>query len=171
MTTRESSQSAAGIAARATRALVSILALLAAISAAGCLGPQIEENKRQLEAQQAELEKLNGEVAALQQPQGSYVVASAGSCDMDVMRKATQRGGEAFAHNKFKEALGYYQDAQTACPGNAEAELNSARAYEALGERDAAVSNYTQAANAGIGADPAIVKQARDALARLKAAP
>jgi tetratricopeptide (TPR) repeat protein len=87
-----------------------------------------------------------------------------------VMRKATHRGGEAFAQSDFKQALGYYQDAQTACPGNAEAELNLARAYEALGEREAAVSNYTRAANAASGSDPAIVKQARDALERLRAA-
>ena len=107
----------------------------------------------------------------MQQSQGtsySTAPAPAGSCDAEVMRKATQRGGEAFAKGNFTQALGYYQDAATACPGNAEAELNLARTHEALGDRDSAINDYTSAANAG-GSDPAIAKQARDALERLRA--
>ena len=173
MTMSESSQPAAIAMVHVTRAATWILALsLMGGSVAGCLSAEIEANTRQLQAQQAELEQLKGEIAALRQPQASYTAgaASVGACDMDVMHKATQRGGEAFARSDFKQALGYYQDAQTACPGNAEAELNLARAHEALGEREAAISNYTRAANAASGSDPAIVKQARDALERLPAA-
>ena len=156
-----------------THAATWILALsLMSGALTGCLGAEIEANTRQLQAQQAELEQLKGEIAALRQPQASYPAATAavGACDMDVMRKATQSGGKAFAESDFKQALGYYQDAKTACPGNAEAELNLARAHEALGERDAAISNYTHAADAASGSDPAIVKQARDALEPLRAA-
>lgn len=169
----KSSQPAVITVVRVTRAATWILALsLMGGSVAGCLGGEIEANKSQLQAQQAELEQLKGEIAALRQAQAPYTATAApvGACDMDVMRKATQRGGEAFAQSDFKQALGYYQDAQTACPGNAEAELNLARAHEALGEREAAISNYTHAADAGSGSDPAIVKQARDALERLRAA-
>ena len=89
---------------------------------------------------------------------------------MEVMRKATQRGGESFAQSDFKRALGYYQDAETACPNSAEAELNLARAHEALGDRAAAISNYTRAENAAGGSNPAIAEQARDALERMKKA-
>ena len=172
MTMSESSQPAATTMTRVTRVATWILALsLMGGSVAGCLGAGIEANKRQLRRSRR-TRAVQGEIAALRQPQAAYASAAApaGACDMDVMRKATQRGGEAFAQSDFKQALGYYQDAQSACPGNAEAELNLARADEALGEREAAISNYTHAANAASGSDPAILKQARDALERLRAA-
>jgi len=135
---------------------------------AGCLGPEIEANTRQLQAEQEQIDKLKSEMAAMRQASPSYSTAPApaGACDAEIMRKATQRGGEAFAKSDFTQALGYYQDAQTACPGNAEAQLNLARTHEALGDRAAAIGDYASAANAS-GSDPAIAKQARDALARL----
>jgi tetratricopeptide (TPR) repeat protein len=144
--------------------------LVIAGSVAGCMGAEIEANNRQIQEQQAQIEKLQHDIEAMRQG-GTYSTApaAAGSCDSEVMRKATQRGGEEFAKGDFKQALGYYQDAETACPGNAEAELNLARTQEALGDRAAAINNYTNAANAG-SSDPAIAKQAHDALQRLNTA-
>jgi len=143
--------------------------LLIGVSVAGCLGPQIEANNRQLQEQQAQIEKLQQDIEAMRQGASySTAPAPAGSCDMDIVRKATQRGGDEFAKGNFKQALGYYQDAATACPGNAEAQLNLARTQEALGDRAAAITNYTSAASA-TSSDPAIANQARDALQRLNA--
>lgn len=139
---------------------------------AGCLGAEIEANRRQLQAQQAELDKLKEEVAALgrQQQQQVSGPAPAGSCDAAVMREATRLGGQRFAASEFTRAVGYYQDALTACPGNAEGELNLARAYEALGELAAALEHYSRASAAAAGAaDASIGQQAREALSRLRA--
>jgi tetratricopeptide (TPR) repeat protein len=151
--------------------LVGLLSfLLVAGSLGGCLGAEIEANARQLQAQQGELDRLKEEIAAIRNTQASYPsAASAGTCDTGVMRKATLRGGEAFAGGEFGRALGYYEDALTACPRSAEAELNVARAHEAQGERQAAISHYAAAGNAAGASDASIAKQARDALERLRA--
>ena len=155
---------------RCVYALARLLSfLLVAGSLGGCLGAEIEANARQLQAQQAELDRLKEEIAAIRQTQTSYTSAApAGSCDTEVMRKATRRGGEAFAGGEFRRALGYYEDALTACPRSAEAELNVARAHEALGERQAAIVHYASAENAAGASDASIAKQARDALERLR---
>ena len=50
--------------------------------------------------------------------------------------------------SEFTKALGYYQDAVTACPTSAQAQLNVARAYEALGDRDQAMDYYKRAIQA-----------------------
>lgn len=152
------------------RVLVRLLCfLLVAGSLGGCLGAEIEANARQLQAQQAELNRLKEEIAAIRQTQAAYPSAApAGSCDTEVMRKATRRGGEAFAGGEFRRALGYYEDALTACPRNAEAELNVARAHEALGERQAAIGHYANAESAAGASDASTAKQARDALGRLR---
>jgi Tfp pilus assembly protein PilF len=84
------------------------------------------------------------------------------------MREATRKGGERFAASDFSGALGYYQDALTACPKSAQAMVNLARAYEAVGDRAEAVAHYKTAANAsGSGTDAAAVRDARAALTRL----
>jgi tetratricopeptide (TPR) repeat protein len=155
---------------RCVYALARLLSfLLVAGSLGGCLGAEIEANARQRQAQQAELDRLKEEIAAIRQTQASYKSAvPAGSCDTEVMRKATRRGGEAFAGGEFRRALGYYEDALTACPRSAEAELNVARAHEALGERQAAIVHYVSAENAAGASDASIAKQARDALERLR---
>ena len=155
---------------RCVYALARLLSfLLVAGSLGGCLGAEIEANARQLQAQQAELDRLKEEIAAIRQTQTSYTSAApAGSCDTEVMRKATRRGGEAFAGGEFRRALGYYEDALIACPRSAEAELNVARAHEALGERQAAIVHYASAENAAGASDASIAKQARDALERLR---
>ncbi len=132
----------------------------------------IEANQRQLDQQKAELEQLKQEVAALkaaQQPTYPTAMPPAGSCDADVMRAATKRGGERFAAGDFVRALGYYQDAVTACPGNAQAELNVGRTYEALGLRAQAIEHYKRASQSTAAADSDAAGQARGALARLGA--
>jgi tetratricopeptide (TPR) repeat protein len=84
------------------------------------------------------------------------------------MREATRKGGERFAASDFSGALSYYQDALTACPNSAQANLNLARAYEAVGDRSEAVAHYQNAAKAsGADADAEAVHDARAALSRL----
>jgi len=84
------------------------------------------------------------------------------------MREATRKGGERFAASDFSAALGYYQDALTACPNNAQANVNLARVYEAVGDRAQAVAHYRTAANAsGADADAEAARDARVALSRL----
>jgi hypothetical protein len=56
----------------------------------------------------------------------------------------------------------------TACPTSAQAQLNVARTFEAIGDRAQAMAHYRLAADStGAGADANAVKQARDAMARL----
>ena len=102
-----------------------------------------------LRQQQAELERLDNEVAALSAAQVQSTPVPAGSCDADVSRIATRRGGERFAASDFSHALSYYQDALAACPGSARAELNLARTYEAMGQRADAIAHYQAAAKGG----------------------
>jgi tetratricopeptide (TPR) repeat protein len=146
--------------------LVVVLSALA-IFAGGCLQSKIEENTRQLQEQQAELDKLKQEVAAINAPQSNATPLPAGACDTDVSREATRKGGERFAASAFGEALGYYQDALAACPGDAHAELNLARTYEALGNRADAISHYKNAAKDAGKATDQSAQEARDALSRL----
>ena len=130
----------------------------------------IKANQQQLEHQQAELDKLTQEVAALQtQPRApDYAAAAPGSCDRNILSAATRKGGERFAASDFGAALSYYQDALTACPGSAQANVNLARTYEALGDRQQALAHYKIAAAAtGADADAAAVRDARLALSRL----
>jgi len=138
-------------------------AVLAAAIAAGCMQGQIDQNRRQLAEQQAELEKLDTEVAALKAAQVQSTPVPVGSCDTDVSRIATRRGGERFAASDFSHALAYYQDALAACPGSARAELNLARTCEAMAQRAEAIAHYQNAAKGGDEA----AKSARDALSRL----
>ena len=88
------------------------------------------------------------------------------------MQVATRHGGERFAASEFTKALGYYQDAVTACPTSARAQLNVARAYEALGDRGQAMDYYKraiQSAPSDHDAAPGVSEQAQQALARLTA--
>src|SRR6202158_5408587 len=126
------------------------LAIVMAVSAAGCLSDAVKENQRQLDQQKAELDQLKKQVAdlqAAQQPSYPTTAPPPGSCDKDVMQVATRHGGERFAASEFTKALGYYQDAVTACPTSARAQLNVARAYEALGDRGQAIDYYKRAIN------------------------
>lgn len=153
----------------------SALALLIAPALfGGCLDQQISENQRQLQQQRAELDQLKREVAALQarQAQAGYPTTPPppGSCDKDVMRAATDRGDAQFAAGNFSRALGYYQDAVTACPKDARAQLNVARAYEKLGNREQAIDYYRRASQADSPDESDATEQAKAALIRLGAA-
>jgi tetratricopeptide (TPR) repeat protein len=148
------------------------LAIMMAVSAAGCLSDAIKEDQRQLDQQKAELEQLKQQVADLknaQQPSYPTTAPPPGFCDKSVMQVATRHGGERFAASEFTKALGYYQDAVTACPTSAQAQLNVARAYEALGDRDQAMNYYKSALQSAPSEDAAVAEQARQALARLAA--
>ena len=155
------------MAVRNDRRLVALSAALLAAIAAGCLQAQNDQNSLQLQRQQAEIERLNKEVAALSDAQVQSTPLPAGSCDSDVSRIATLRGGERFAAADFSRALSYYQDALAACPGSARAELNAARTYEAMGQRAEAIAHYQAAAKGGGEGGDQAAQSARDALARL----
>ncbi|HVB82431.1 MAG TPA: tetratricopeptide repeat protein [Candidatus Binataceae bacterium] len=143
-----------------------------ALGAAGCLSDAIKENQRQLDQQKAELDQLKQQVAdlkAAQQPSYPTTAPPPGSCDKPVMQAATKRGGDRFAAGEFAKALGYYQDSVTACPTSAQAQLNVARAYEALGDREQAMNYYRRAIQSAPSEDAAVAEQARQALGRLAA--
>lgn len=150
------------------------LLLIAGICASGCMQDQIDANKQELSEQRAQLAELQREVATLKarnlNPTYSTAPPTPGACDPAVMREATRKGGERMAAGEVSKALGYYQDAVTACPTSAEAQVNLANVYETLGDRSAAVEHYRLAANAsGAPADAKSVEKARVALQRLGA--
>lgn len=90
-------------------------------------------------------------------------------CDKGTMQMAIRRGGEQFAAREFTTALAYYQEAVTACPNSAQVQFNTARAYEALGDRYMAIEYYTRAIRSAPSDDVAVGAQARQALERLSA--
>jgi tetratricopeptide (TPR) repeat protein len=140
---------------------------------AGCLQSAIDANKQQLADQQTQLDQLKQEVSALQNQHASYStsVPPPGTCDEAVMAAATRKGGERMAAGDAPKALGYYQDAVTACPASAEAQLNLANAYESIGDRAEAVQHYRLAAGATRrGAGAGATQKAREALSRIGAA-
>ena len=145
--------------------------ILAVSLFAGCFNDALlKANQQQLENQQTELNQLKQEVASLQTQHPAYnnPPLPSGSCDANIMREATRKGGERFAASDFSGALSYYQDALTACPSNAQANVNLARAYEAVGDRAEAVAHYKIAAKAsGADANAEAVHDARAALSRL----
>lgn len=148
-----------------------LVAAIAMMTLAGCLQGAIDANKHQLAEQQAQLDQLKQQVAALQASH-SYSIGPppAGGCDKEVMAAATHKGGERMAAGDTVKALGFYQDAVTACPASAAAQLNLANTYEAIGDRTAAVQHYRSAAGATGGeADAAAASKAREALSRLGA--
>jgi tetratricopeptide (TPR) repeat protein len=148
------------------------LMLVVVFTAAACEQNAIEDNRRQVEKQQQMIEETQKELAAIQtQQQQTYgpppaLKPSSGNCDKKVMATATRRGGDAFANGNLQKALGYYQDALTACPDSAKSDMNLGRTYEAMGNRDAAIRYYRAAANSG-GSDPDSVQEGRVALSRL----
>jgi tetratricopeptide (TPR) repeat protein len=141
----------------------------------GCDESAILDNNRQLAAQQTQLDQLKQQVAALQaqRADGATAASAPGACDTAVMREATRKGGARFAAGDFTHALGYYQDAVSACGANPRAQLNLARTFEAVGDRPQATAHYQLAAASktsgnGSGDDDAAVHEASQALARLK---
>jgi len=149
------------------RALTPLLTLLV-LSAAACESAALKANQEQVQQNQQQLEQQAKEIAELKSQQGYQTPPPApGSCDRDVMTRATHDGGDNYASGDFSKALGYYQDALTACPGNARAELNVGRAYEALNDRQQALTHYQQAASSGDPGDAAAVQEAHTAVERL----
>jgi hypothetical protein len=149
-----------------------VLALLLPATIAGCMQDQINANNQQLAAEQTELDQLKQQVTALQNQGGSATYATPpvgpNACDPAVMKEATRKGGERMGAGDPVAAEGYCQDAVTACPGSAQAQLNLAHAYELTGDSSSALQHYRLAAAAsGLQADPAAVQKARDALTRL----
>lgn len=120
-----------------------------AVAAAGCGGAQLQEMQNQVNAQQAQIEKQAREIAELNAQQN---VATAppppGNCDDDVMHKALAHGDDQYAQGKYNLALGYYQDAGVACPGNPQVETSLGRAYEKLGDAQEAARHYQKAREA-----------------------
>jgi tetratricopeptide (TPR) repeat protein len=154
----------------AHRFLAVTLASLLVCGAGGCEGAAIEANRQQVQAQQARIEQMQSEIAALKAQQStsaSYTAPPPGACDRAVMKVATKRGGDRFAAGDLSKALGYYHDALTACPGDATAELNLAHTYESMGNRDQALKYYRLSAAGTDPAEHAAAEQARAALRRL----
>jgi len=113
------------------RIAITFAAVTFATVVTGCLQGAIDANKKQLADQQAQLDQLKQQVSALQSGRASYSTAPPppGTCDPAVMAAATRKGGERMAAGDTTKALGYYQDAVTACPSSAEAQLNLANTY------------------------------------------
>jgi tetratricopeptide (TPR) repeat protein len=153
------------------RGILPLLSLLAfATAMPACMNDAINTNKQELERQRAQLEQLQQQVSALQSQRASYSTAlpAPGACDASVMREATRKGGERLAAGDLTHALGYYQDAASACPKNARTQVNLARAFEGVGDRPQALAHYRLALDAkGSDADVDAVRQAREAVARL----
>jgi len=148
---------------------VSILA----VTLSGCLQSSIDANKQQLQDQQSQLDQLKQQVSALQNQRASSSYSTAptpGGCDQAVMAAATRKGGDRMAAGDAIKALGYYQDAVTACPTSAEAQLNLGNTYETIGDRAEALQHYRLAARTnGPGADGGATQKAREALSRMGA--
>ncbi len=135
----------------------------------GCLGEQgIEENRRQVAAQQALITQQQKQIAELQaRTSASTSYAPAKRCEESVRQSASRRGAEKFAAHDYSTALGYFQDAVAACPSSPQAEFDVARAFDALGERAQARTHYRRAAKLAGAANATIAEQARAALTRL----
>ncbi len=146
-----------------------------ALIGAGCASDQIEATKQLVQQQQDQLERQQQEIEALKagQNQTSYrpgVATSApGGCDKGIESVASQRGGDRFAAGDFSKALGYYQDALAACPTDDRAEVNVARAYEALGNDVQAINYYRKAADSPGPTVTDAQEEAKAALLRLQA--
>jgi len=142
---------------------------------AGCMGDQIDATKQLVQQQQEQLERQQQEIEALKVNQNqSYTrggaASSPGGCDKGVETAASQRGGDRFAAGDFSKALAYYQDALSACPADARAEVNVARTYEALGNKVAAINHYRMAADNNSATVSDATEEAKEALERMQAA-
>jgi tetratricopeptide (TPR) repeat protein len=153
------------------------LALAAAVCASalalGCADNMAQVNSNQLQQEQQQIEDLQHQIDSLKQQQNKFYALSSqiapGGCDQGVLHDATQRGDAKLAARDYERAIDYYQDAASACPNNAAAEFNIARAYESEGERDRATAHYRRAAMLGIGAQADVGDQAHAALSRIRA--
>ncbi|HYL57752.1 MAG TPA: hypothetical protein VEU51_02695 [Candidatus Acidoferrales bacterium] len=151
------------------------IALGAAIFAApGCMGDEIKANQELVQQQEGQIEEQQREIARLQAnlnaaPASAVSIPPSGGCDKTVEQTASQRGGERFASGDFPKALGYYQDALIACPTDDRAEINVARTYEAMGDKQKAITHYRIAANRDTTTVTDAQDEAKAALLRLQA--
>jgi tetratricopeptide (TPR) repeat protein len=149
------------------------LGLALALVGAGCGGDQLEKNKEMVTQQQSEIEQMRLEIESLKANQNrttyNTTATPPGGCDKTIETAAAQRAGDRFAANDFPKALGYYQDALMACPTDDQAEVNVARAYEAMGDKASAINHYRVAANRQSAVVSPAQEQAREALVRLQA--
>ncbi len=155
--------------------MMRIQALLAittglALLAGGCAGSQLNEMQQQIEQQKAQIDRQNREIEEVRAQQQQQALNTAlpppGSCDDAVMRKALAHGDDQYAGGKYQTASGYYQDAEKACPGNAQVELSLARVYEAMGDRRQAQRHYQLALNTA-EANSTVADQARQGMSRV----
>ena len=123
---------------------------------------QVQEQQQQIEQQQEELERLKNQSQSIGYSPG--VASTPGGCDRATEQTATQRGGDKFASGDYQKALDYYKDALAACSTDPKAEMNVARAYEAMGNRQSAIEHFRAAASSG---DSSASVEAQNALARL----
>ncbi|MGH7924147.1 MAG: hypothetical protein ACREQH_06095 [Candidatus Binatus sp.] len=159
---------------RARRISLAFALGVLALIAAGCMGDEIAATNKLVQQQQEQLEHQQQELEALQANQNrSYTPGVAtspqGGCDKDVETVASQRGGDRFAAGDYSKALGYYQDALLACPDDDRAKVNVARAYEALGNKVAAINYYRKAADSPGPIVSDAQDEAKAALLRLEA--
>jgi len=149
------------------RSLTPLLVLIV-LSFAGCQSAALQANQEQVQQNQNQIEQMQKEIAELKAQQ-TYRTPQPlpNSCDRDVLARATRQGGDNYASGDFSKALGYYQDALMACPGNPRAELNVGRAYEALNDRQQALNYYQQAAASGDPTETDAEKEAHTAVDRL----
>ena len=144
-----------------------------ALGAAGCMSDQIEATNKLVEEQQEQIEKQQQELEAIRASQNQtyahgVATSATGGCDKGVETVATQRGGDKFAAGDFSKALGYYQDALSACPTDDRAEINVARTYEALGDKASAIKYYRRAADSSGATVSDAQEEAKAALERLQ---
>lgn len=160
------------IVVRILSPLIALAISLQIVFASGCANDAIEANKRQVEQNQALIEQTQTQIAMLQSQQNSGPPPPApgtpGACDKNVEATATKRAGDAYTSGDLSKALGYYRDAVTACPTSSKANVNLARAYETLDNRESAI-RYYRAAAASNDSDAASSKAAKTALSRLGA--
>ena len=143
-----------------------------AATLAACDSATIKANEAQVAAQQQQIEENQRLIAELKAQQPAYtpgVAPPPTSCDRTVADRATQNGGAKMAATQYTAAIGYYNDAVAACPNDAKAELNLARAYEAAGDRSSAIAHYRAALGAPNAAGTDVTAQASSALARMGA--
>ena len=91
------------------------------------------------------------------------------ACQPEKLVAAKNRHPGKFAAGEFNKALGYYQDALMACPNDEQAEVNVARAYEALGNKVAAINLYRKVADSNSATVSDAQEEAKAALLRLQA--
>lgn len=161
---------------RARRVLVPLAIGCLALAVVGCGDEQEQATQKLVQQQQDQLERQQQEIEAIKANQNQnqnytpgVAMSSPGGCDKGVESMASQRGGEKFSAQDFNAALGYYQDALAACPNDDRAEVNVARAYEALGNKVAAIKYYRKAADTGGPTETDAEDEAKASLLRLQA--